>query len=102
MVVMCRIRAYGLKCGLPLILPDPCSCGYDVIEEGVEINLIQVVIKEEEISGFVSEFSQEINTIDSTLQVSPFWSCGVVFRMAPVECRAGWGRLDCIEYRAAW
>jgi hypothetical protein len=40
------------------MVPDPCFCGYDVVEECVKINLVQVVVGEEEVLGFVMEFSQ--------------------------------------------
>jgi hypothetical protein len=56
-VVMHRIEAYELECVLSLILPGPCPCGYDVVEEGVEVNLIEVIVGEEEVPSFVTEFS---------------------------------------------
>ena len=39
-VVMCGVRTQGVESWLALVPPDPCSCGYDVVEERVEINLV--------------------------------------------------------------
>ena len=58
MVVVSGVGAEGLKSGLALKVPDPGSCGYDVIEECVKVNVVQVVVGVEEVSGFVAEFSQ--------------------------------------------
>ena len=39
-VVMCGVGAQGVESWLALVPPDPCSCGYDVVEERVKINLV--------------------------------------------------------------
>ena len=58
LVVVSGVGTQGVESGLALMVPDPCPCGYDVVKECGEINLVQVVVGEEEVLGFVMEFSQ--------------------------------------------
>jgi hypothetical protein len=57
-VVMSGVGTQGMECWLALVLPDPCFCGYDVVEEWVKIKLVQLVVGKEEVPGFVAEFCQ--------------------------------------------
>ena len=54
---MCGIGADGLECEPAFVPPEPCSIGYYVVEEGLEIEIVEVIVREEEVSGFVAEFS---------------------------------------------
>ena len=56
-VMMCGIGADGLECEPAFIPPEPCPIGYYVVEEGLEIEIVEVIVREEEVSGFMAEFS---------------------------------------------
>ncbi len=49
---------------MALVLPDPCPGRYDVVEKSVEVNLTDVVVGKEELSGLTTEFGQEIWEVD--------------------------------------
>lgn len=55
-IVMCGIGADGLECEPAFVPPEPCPIGYYVVEEGLEIEIVEVIVREEEVSSFVAEF----------------------------------------------
>ncbi len=57
-VVLSRVGADGLECRLSLVPPGPCTCGYYVVKQGGQINLMDLIMWEEELSGFVAKLCQ--------------------------------------------
>ena len=50
------IGADGLECEPAIVPPEPRPIGYYVVEEGLEIEIVEVIAWEEEVSSFVAEF----------------------------------------------
>ena len=55
-VVMCSVGANGLECEPAFVPPEPCPSRYYVVEEGLKIEIVEVIAREEEVSSFAAEF----------------------------------------------
>ena len=55
-IVMCGVGADGLEWEPAFVPPEPCPSRYYVVEEGLEIEIVEVIAWEEEVSSFAAEF----------------------------------------------
>ena len=67
MGVLSRVGANGPECKVSLVPPNPCPGRDDVVKQGSQVNLVDMIVWEEELSGFVAELRQEIDSVDSPL-----------------------------------
>lgn len=66
-VIVGCIGAYGLKCVVTMMFPDPSSCGDDVVKKRVKVYVVDVIVGKEANSRPFTELGQEIDTMDSSL-----------------------------------